>query len=155
MRSLEIKEDVIEKLTWVGISGAANIIMAIKMAKYYEYTEDDHILTVLTDSAVMYQSRLAEMDEEFGKYSTVQAAVDHSVSALENDIDYVEELTYASKKRVHNLKYYTWIEQQQYDVDDLNAQWYDYNNYWGKLHTMAPEIDALVEAFNKKTGLVK
>jgi cysteine synthase A len=131
MRSLGIKDDVIEKLTWVGVSGAANIIMAIKMAKYYEMTEDDHILTVLTDSAAMYQSRLAEMDEEFGKYSTVQAAVDHAVSALENDIDYVEELTYASKKRAHNLKYYTWIEQQEYDVDDLNAQWYDYDNYWG------------------------
>ena len=129
--------------------------MAIKMAKYYEMTEDDYITTVLTDSAELYQSRLAEMNEEFGSYTPVNAAVDHAVSALENDIDYVEELTYASKKRAHNLKYYTWIEQQEYDVDDLNAQWYDYDNYWGKLHTMAPEIDELVDNFNKKVGLVK
>ncbi len=155
LKTLGIKDDVLEKLTWTGISGCANIIMAIKMAKYYEMTEDDCITTVLTDSAAMYQSRLVELDEEFGKYSVTQAAVDHAVAALENDIDYVEELTYASKKRAHNLKYYTWIEQQEYDVDDLNAQWYDYDNYWGKLHTMAPQIDELVDNFNKKVGLVK
>lgn len=157
LKSIGVKQDVIDKLNWVGVSGAANILMAIKFAKYYELTEDDCILTVLTDSSAMYQSRLEEMKEERNgaAYNTTNAAVDHAVSALENDIDFVEELTYATRKRVHNLKYYTWIEQQQYDVDDLNAQWYDYDNYWGKLHTMAPELDALVDAFNKKTGLVK
>ena len=155
LRSKGVSEETLEKLTWVGISGAANIIMAIKMAKYYDMTSDDTIMTVLTDSAVMYQSRLAEMNEEKGAYTTTQAAVDHAVAALENDIDYVEELTYAARKKVHHLKYYTWIEQQQYDVADLNAQWYDYDNYWTKLHTMAPELDALVEQFNSKVGIQK
>ncbi len=157
LKSIGVKQDIIDKLNWAGVSGAANIIMAIKMAKYYEYTEDDCILTVLTDSATFYQSRLAEMKEERGgrEYNSTDAAVDHAVSALSNDIDFVEELTYATKKRVHNLKYYTWIEQQMYDVDDLNAQWYDYDNYWGKLHKMAPELDDLVDKFNARTGLVK
>lgn len=155
LKTLGIDDDTLNKLKWVGISGAANIIMSIKMAKYYELTENDVILTVLTDSAAMYQSRLAEMKEERGgkEYSAVDAAVDHAVAALNNDIDFVEELTYMTKKRIHNLKYYTWIEQQQYDVDDLNAQWYDYENYWPVLHTMGAEIDRLVEGFNKKVGL--
>ncbi len=155
LKNLGIDADTLNKLKWVGISGAANIIMSIKMAKYYELTENDVILTVLTDSAAMYQSRLAEMKEERGgkEYSAVDAAVDHAVAALNNDIDFVEELTYMTKKRIHNLKYYTWIEQQQYDVDDLNAQWYDYENYWPVLHTMGAEIDRLVEGFNKKVGL--
>ncbi|PID82164.1 MAG: pyridoxal-5-phosphate-dependent protein subunit beta, partial [Clostridiales bacterium] len=61
----------------------------------------------------------------------------------------VEELTYKTKKRVHNLKYYTWIEQQGHDVEDLNAQWYDYDNYWGKLHQMTAELDRLIVEFNK------
>ena len=155
LKSQGIDDATLNKLTWVGISGAANIIMAIKMAKYYELTENDVIVTVLTDSAAMYQSRLAEMKEERGgkEYTVVDAAIDHAVAALNNDIDFVEELTYMTKKRVHNLKYYTWIEQQEYNVDDLNAQWYDYENYWDKLHTMASEVDGLVEAFNKKVGL--
>lgn len=157
LKAKGVKQDVIEKLSWIGVSGAANILMAIKMAKYYEMTSDDCIMTVLTDSAAMYQSRLAEMKEERkgADYSSTDAAVDHARCVLGNGLDHVEELTYESRKRVHNLKYYTWIEQQQYDVADLNAQWYDYENYWGKLHKMGPEVDALVEAFNKKTGLVK
>ncbi|MDD2371357.1 MAG: pyridoxal-5-phosphate-dependent protein subunit beta [Firmicutes bacterium] len=157
LKSIGVKQDVLDKLTWIGVSGAANIIMAHKFAKYYELTEDDCILTVLTDSADMYQSRLAEMKEarNGAEYTTQEAAVDHAVSILTNDLDHVEELTYQTRKRVHNLKYYTWIEQQEYPIADLYAQWYDYDNYWGKLHKMGPEIDKLVEQFNEKTGLLK
>lgn len=156
LRSKGISEDVIAKLNWVGISGAANILMCIKFAKYYELTENDMVLTVLTDSAEMYGSRLTEMEEERGrKYSAVDAEVDHERSVLWIRTDNMEELTYITKKRIHNLKYYTWIEQQQYDVKELNAQWYDYDNYWGKLHTMAPELDRLIEEFNERTGLAK
>jgi hypothetical protein len=40
-----------------------------------------------------------------------------------------------------------------YDLDELNEQWYDYDNYWGRLHKMATELDSLIEEFNKRTGL--
>lgn len=156
LRSKGVSEDVIAKLNWVGISGAANILMCIKFAKYYELTENDMVLTVLTDSAEMYKSRLEELEEARGrKYTAVDAEVDHERSVLWIRTDNMEELTYITKKRIHNLKYYTWIEQQQYDVKELNAQWYDYDNYWGKLHTMAPELDKLIEEFNERTGLAK
>lgn len=154
LRNNGISEDIIEKLPWVGISGAANIISCIKFAKYFELTEDDIVMTVLTDSAEMYQSRLDEMTDVRGaKYGMLDAAIDHNRYVLGVKIDNMEELTYQSKKRIHNLKYYTWIEQQQYDLDDLNAQWYDYDNYWGKLHKMGPEVDKLIEQFNEMAGL--
>lgn len=154
LKSIGISADLIEKLKWVGISGAANIISAIKFAKYYELSENDMVMTVLTDSAEMYQSRLEEMAEERGRaYNSVDAAIDHNRYALGLGIDYVEELTYQSKKRIHNLKYYTWIEQQMYDMHELNEQWYDYDNYWGRLHTMAPELDRLIGEFNDIIGL--
>lgn len=156
LRSQGVAEETIEKLSWVGISGAANIISCIKFAKYYELTEDDIVLTVLTDSAEMYGSRLKEMEEERGKaYDTLHAAVDHHRNVLGLRTDSLEELTYQSRKRIHNLKYYTWIEQQMYDLDELNAQWYDYDNYWGRLHQMGGELDRLIEQFNEKTGLSK
>ena len=85
----------------------------------------------------------------------LDAAIDHNRSVLGIRTDSMEELTYQSKKRIHNLKYYTWIEQQMYDLDELNAQWYDYDNYWGKLHQMGPELDKLIEEFNERTGLTK
>ena len=151
-----ISEELITKLSYVGISGAANILTCIKFAKYYELTENDMVMTVLTDSAEMYGSRLEEMQTERGRdYSEVDAAIDHNRSVLGLRTDSMEELTYQSKKRIHNLKYYTWIEQQKYDLDELNAQWYDYDNYWGKLHQMGPELDKLIEQFNDRTGLLK
>lgn len=154
LRQRGVSEELISKLSLVGISGAANIIMAIKFAKYYELTENDMIMTILTDSEEMYTSRLKEMEEERGKkYSLTDAAIDHNRNVLGLRTDNLEELTYQSKKRIHNLKYYTWIEQQMYDLDELNAQWYDYDNYWGKLHTMAPELDKLIIEFNERTGI--
>jgi cysteine synthase A len=151
LRTLGVTEEVIEKLTWIGISGAANIISAIKFAKYYELEENDMILTVLTDSAEMYKSRLEEMNEERGhEYQEKDARADHSRGVLGVRTDSMEELSYMAKKRIHNLKYYTWIEQQQYELDELNAQWYDYDNYWKKLHKMGPELDKLIEGFNEK-----
>ncbi len=156
LRQQGISEDLISKLSWVGISGAANIISCIKFAKYYELTENDIVLTVLTDSAEMYQSRLEEMEAERGKkYEVIDAAIDHNRSVLGVRTDSMEELTYQSKNRIHNLKYYTWIEQQMYDLDELNAQWYDYDNYWGELHKMGPELDNLIEEFNKKVETLK
>lgn len=155
LKSLGVKEELIKKLSWVGISGAANILCCIKFSKYYELDENDIVITVLTDSAQMYQSRLKEMEEERGrKYELIDAAVDFGRYVLGVRTDNVEELTYQSKKRIHNLKYYTWIEQQMYDLDELNAQWYDYDNYWGKLHTMAPELDKVINEFNERTGLL-
>jgi hypothetical protein len=149
LKNLGISGDVIEKLSWIGISGAANIIACIKFAKYYELTENDMVLTILTDSAELYQSRLIEMEEKRGRaYSMTDAALDYGVSAMGLRTDHVEELTYQSRKRIHNLKYYTWIEQQMYDVDELNEQWYDYENYWDRLHRMGPELDQLIEQFN-------
>lgn len=154
LRQQGVSEEVIEKLSWVGISGAANIISCIKFAKYYELTGNDMVLTVLTDSAEMYKSRLEEMETERGKkYEAINAAIDHNRSVLGLRTDSMEELTYQAKKRIHNLKYYTWIEQQMYDLDELNAQWYDYDNYWGKLHQMGPELDRLIEEFNARTGV--
>ena len=48
----------------MGISGAANLIAAIKYAKYFELKENDVVVTVLTDSIEMYESRLKELNEE-------------------------------------------------------------------------------------------
>jgi cysteine synthase len=153
LSGLGVSQDTIDKLSWVGISGAANILSAIKFAKYYELTGDDIIMTVLTDSAEMYQSRIREMEEERGgSYTKEHAVLDHNSNLLGVRTDALEELTYQSRKRIHNLKYYTWIEQQKYELDELNAQWYDYEGYWGRLHQMGPELDSLIETFNEEIG---
>jgi len=152
---LGLEQDFIDKLKLMGISCIANMIMAIKFAKYYELGEDDIVLTVFTDSMELYQSRLKEMEEEFGEYTKTDAAVDYNAHLNRLSTDYLEELTYESRKRIHNLKYYTWIEQQGRELEELNAQWYDYENYWGEIHNMTPKIDELIKEFNERVGLLE
>jgi hypothetical protein len=67
----------------------------------------------------------------------------------------MQELTYQDKKRIHNLKYFTWVEQQGKDMEELNAQWYDRENYWGNIHKQVGKIDKLIKEFNQRTGLLK
>ena len=152
---LGLDDELIEKLTWLGISGIANVLCCIKMAKYYELTEDDILCTVLTDSAGMYGSRIEELNEAHGAYSQLEAAKDHSLHMLGLKTDNLLELTYADRKRIHNLKYYTWVEQQARDVKDLNALWYDTKGTWDAVHAQADELDALINEFNEATGLLK
>ena len=152
---LGLCDELIEKLSWLGISGIANVLCCIKMAKYYEFTENDVILTVLTDSAAMYQSRITELDENHGAYNDREAAIDHHLHILGLKTDNLLELTYAERKRVHNLKYYTWVEQQARNVEDLNALWYDTKGTWDAVHAQVTEMDELINEFNEATGLLK
>jgi len=145
---LGLAPEFTEQLGLLGISGIANLLCCIKMAKYYEFTEKDVVATVLTDSADMYFSRIGELRAEYGDYTPVMAAVDYALHLGGLKTDNLLELTYPERKRVHNLKYYTWVEQQGRSMEELNAQWYDAENYWGGIHRQAAEIDALIEDFN-------
>jgi cysteine synthase len=146
--------EIIQQLPLMGISSIANMLQAIKFAKYYELTERDIILTVFTDSMELYGSRLAELEAEFGVYEKVNAAVDYHKNLLAVTTDNMLELTYYGKKRIHHLKYYTWVEQQGKDFEELNAQWYDYEEYWDNIHSQVGEIDKLIKTFNQRTGLL-
>ena len=146
---VQLSDKQIEDLQLYGISGIANVLSAIKMAKYYQMDEDDAVFTVLTDSSSMYKSRLEELNAQNGAFTYKDAVAVHSGSLLHQDIDNTLELTYYDRLRIHNLKYYTWIEQQGKTIAELNAQWYD-RNYWKSLPAMADKIDTLIEEFNKE-----
>src|SRR5690606_28363895 len=60
---LGIEQLLIDQLHLLGISGISNLLSAIKTAKYYEYNADDVIISIATDAAEMYQSRLDELKE--------------------------------------------------------------------------------------------
>jgi len=145
-------EDV-DALALMGISGISNMLCAIKFAKYYELTNRDVVATVLTDSVEMYHSRLDELREEFGEYRTLNAAADYAASLRAIRTDNLIELTYADRKRIHNLKYYTWVEQQGRRSDDLDDQWYRQDKTFEAVQKQTEQIDALIDAFNERVGL--
>ena len=137
----------VSKLDLLGISGIGNVLASIKLAKYFELGEHDVVVTVLTDSMQLYGSRLKELDAQFGAYADRDAVRDFHASCLGADTSTMLELRHTDRRRIHNLKYFTWIEQQKRDIRELNAQWYD-PEYWIAVQRLTPQIDNLIEVFN-------
>ena len=147
-----VAADLLERLDSLGISSICNLLTAIKFAKYYELDENDVVLTVFTDSLELYISRLEELREQRGEYTHTNASRDFEL--LQGiGTDWTCELGHYDRKRIHNLKYFTWIEQQGKDLKELNAQWYDYGDYWGAIHALEPKIDELIQQFNREVGI--
>ena len=150
LREQGVPENLVNTLDLLGISGIGNVVAAIKMARYYELTEEDILFTVLTDSMELYTSRLQELNEERGAYTSSNAIRDYE-AAMQITTDHTLELRYPDRKRVHNLKYYTWIEQQGRELDELNRQWYDFHRYWDR-EGLADRIDQQIVNFNALIG---
>ncbi|MEA3422051.1 MAG: pyridoxal-phosphate dependent enzyme, partial [Acidobacteriota bacterium] len=148
-----ISEEISNKLDLLGISSIANLIGSIKMAKYYEMNENDIVFTIATDSMELYQSRIKELREDKGEYSDYQAGADFEACLMNVSTDRMLELRYWDKKRMHNLKYFTWVEQIGKDIEELDRQWYD-ENYWVEKYHSWIEWDKLIKEFNEKTGLL-
>ena len=102
----------------------------------------------------LYQTRLREMNDTYGPYSEIEAAKDFHRFLIGESISHVRELNYYDRRQIHNLKYFTWIEQQGKDVNKLDAQWYDFPEYWDRMHQQINQIDELIEQFNERTGLL-
>jgi cysteine synthase len=141
----------IGSLPTLGISSICNLLAAVKTAKYYDMDEHDCVFTVFTDSVELYQSRLAELRAERGAYSAVDAAKDHAGPVAHQSIDYFKELSYQERKAIHNLKYYTWVEQQGKTSEELSAQWDP--GFWTRMFEDEVALfDALIEEFNHLAG---
>ncbi len=133
------KESVSMLSQILGISGVCNLIGAIKTAKYYEMTENDNIFTICTDTLDRYHSVMDNLDNEFGVMDKTEAAVRYNSIFKNIKLDYIQEGTYATRKRWHNLKYYTWVEQQGKTVEELNAQ--KSQDYWIEKQNQIKSID--------------
>jgi cysteine synthase A len=148
-----VPEELVNQLDLLGFSGISNLLSTIKFAKYYELDEHDIALTVLTDSMELYGSRLKEMHAEHGKYSDLDAAA-HFARYLQGvSTDHLIELSYNDRRRIHNLKYFTWVEQQGKTYEEILAQWYE-RDYWTEIQSQVSRIDDLITEFNKEVGLI-
>jgi hypothetical protein len=150
----KLSPEQVENLSLMGISGVSNMLCAIKFAKYYELTKDDVVATILTDSASMYRSRIEDLREERGDYGVTHAVRDFSASLMGVRTDNMLELSYPERKRIHNLKYFTWVEQQGKTAESLDDQWYHQERSFIGAQKQIDRIDALIDRFNDMTGLL-
>jgi cysteine synthase len=150
---LGLKSEALSFLDDVGISGIANIIAAIKLAKYMGYGSDDVIMTIATDSAGLYASEMeaTERDEFAGGFS--EADVEHLMMSClhESEADSLVETTARERRRIFNLGYYTWVEQQGIALSDFDAR--REQAFWRAAADAASAWDQLITEFNAEVGL--
>ena len=108
--------------THLGISGVCNILGAIKTVRHYGFGADDLVVTVATDALDRYHSVMAAMARQHGELD--EAAATGRIERIFRGAgrDRVLPGTPDVRQRWHNLKYYTWVEQQGKSVEELDAQ---------------------------------
>ncbi len=153
LRREGVDEATIGALDQIGISGLCNLVASVKTARYYDMDSRDVIFTPLTDSMELYASRLAEMRENHGAYTTHLADQHFGRYLAGITPDHLRELNYADRKALHNFKYFTWVEQQGRTSEELREMWDE--DFWLEVFSqdVVDEWDRLINTFNQATGL--
>jgi len=149
----KIDSEVVGSFDDIGISGLANIVAAIKVAKHLDLGAEDVIMTVATDSALLYGSeRQSFLSRRYPEgFDEVNAGEIYS-GHLEGIVDdHVLELTHFDRKRIFNLGYYTWVEQQGVAIDDFDRR--RDQRFWRDLVGSIPAWDRLIQEFNLEAGV--
>ncbi|MGB8647995.1 MAG: pyridoxal-phosphate dependent enzyme [Anaerolineae bacterium] len=132
---------VSEMSSLFGISGVCNVLGAIKTAKFYGMTNKDTIVTICTDNIARYHSVMEEMTHTYGKMDEAEATARAHIF-MDQKTDWIREGTTDTRRQWHNLKYFTWVEQQGKTVEELNAQLTP--EWWKKNQEMVGEIDKML-----------
>jgi cysteine synthase len=146
-------DQLIRQLPLLGISSIRNLLAAIKTARYFELDEHDLLLTSFTDSVELYRTRLDELNDSFGVYSQEEATIDLERYLLATTTDNLRELRFTDRKALHNLKYFTWVEQQGRTVDELNTLWSP--TYWQDVVDQVDAWDERIIEHNQASGVLE
>ena len=136
----------------LGLSSIANILAAIKYAKYQKLRSDDVVLTLATDGSELYGTELdkALRDQFGGDFDALTAAEIFGRYLLGATTDNMKELIQPNREAIFNLGYYTWVEQQGISLKDFDAR--RDQNYWDGMMEFVPIWDSLIDEFNAVTG---
>jgi cysteine synthase A len=151
-RRQKIDPATLNQFAHMGLSGYANIVAAIKLAKHLDLTAADAVVTIATDSAALYHSeRTSFLKRHYpGGFDDVNAGEIFGRALQAITDDHLIELTYVERKRVFNLGYYTWVEQQGVSVEDFDRR--KDPSFWKRLQESIPAWDKLISEFNAETG---
>ncbi|OED42786.1 pyridoxal-5'-phosphate-dependent protein subunit beta [Chromatiales bacterium (ex Bugula neritina AB1)] len=143
-----ISADLLGSLGNLGLSSIANVLGAIKYARYMGLGSNDVVMTVATDGADMYATELTgeEKNQFNGEFSQLHAAEVFGRYMLGAGIDHTLELSRLDRERVFNLGYYTWVEQQGISTEDFDRR--RDPAFWNGLMDFVPVWDAMIDKFN-------
>jgi len=144
--------DLVSKFSNFGLSSLCNMLAAIKTAKYYDLGPDDVVLSVATDGADLYQSEIGKATTRYfgNRLDAVSAGETWGRSLASTAVDHMLELNHFDRKRIFNLGYFTWVEQQGVSLEEFNAR--TEQSYWDGLLELVPAWDAMIAEFNTRSG---
>jgi cysteine synthase A len=145
-----IPEELVTQLQLLGLSSICNLLSCIKTARWFDLGEETVLFTSFTDAANMYESRLEELNDSKGAYTSLQAELDLAGPLLSQKTDFFQELCYPDRKKLHHLKYFTWVEQQGKTVAELDALWDP--GFWRDVQEQIDSLDEKIVAFNRDSG---
>lgn len=139
-----VDEELARRLgTIFGISGVCNVLGAIKTAKHYQLGKKDVIVTICTDAIDRYHSVMAAMAETYGAVDDARATAYVEGIFHGQKTDWIKDGTPDLRRQWHNLKYYTWVEQQGKTVEELDAQ--KDPAWWESHQALVPEMDKRIK----------
>ena len=132
----------------LGLSSIANVLGAVKLAKYANMGTNDAILTVATDGSELYgtEQEKALSQQPDGRLDTAAAAEAYGRYMLGAATDHLLEASRRDRERIFNLGYYTWVEQQGVDVPAFEVR--REQSFWDDLMSKVPQWDAMIDDFN-------
>jgi cysteine synthase len=145
---------LVASLSHLGLSGICNMLAGIKTAKYLDLGPEDVVLTVATDGAGLYGSEVQKaLHHHFhDRFDAVSAGETFGRSLAAATTDHLLELTHVDRKRIFNLGYFTWVEQQGVSVEEFNARLDQ--SFWDGLLDLVPAWDRMIADFNARSGAV-
>jgi cysteine synthase A len=150
-----VPAEIVQQLPHMGFSSICNVLGAIKVARQQEMGPDDVIVTVATDGAEMYGTELEKcVARDFpGGFDAVSAGETFGEHMLGSGTDNMLELSHHDRRRIFDLGYYTWVEQQGVSVADFVER--RDQKFWRGLQSLLPAWDAMIDEFNASSGALK
>jgi cysteine synthase len=147
-----VPEAVVAQLDHFGFSAIANTLAAMKTSKLLGLGPEDAIITVATDGAALYPSERAKLlatrfGGDFTPSHAAEAFGEH-LSAV--DTDNMIDCTAADRRRIFNLGYYTWVEQQGTPFELFEAR--RDQDFWRGLRRYVGVWDEMIDDFNAQVA---
>jgi cysteine synthase A len=153
-RELGLPGELVDGLRSFGLSSICNVLAGIKTAKKLDLGPDDVVVTVATDGAELYTSVIDDViSKRFGgNFDGKAAGAIFAQHMLGADTENLQVLDDAGQRRIFNLGYYTWVEQQGVTLEEFTVR--RDQKFWQDLRELVPIWDGMIQEFNRQTGLV-
>lgn len=139
---------LVDGLRHLGLSSICNVLAAIQTARNHAWGPEEVVVTVATDGSEMYASEIERIQRRDypGGFSRSRANEAFTRYLQEGQTGDFLELGDIGQRRIFNLGYYTWVEQQGVDLATFESR--RDQSFWKQLRPYLDIWDQMIVQFN-------